>query len=219
MPLLRRAPLVRVTVDLYPGEQVAVSLEPKPSRWPEHEGSDRLVIPLALAALALHHAEETEVAVVRGRLHEAARALARGREGGGAEDLLAAVAGFEIVPAERVGNPRIELLMERSSRGPLPSLAPSAGGVTDVADAAAAAFAVCLAPRSAELQLAAALAVEGLLGWYSVDNPRRKLTEEAVAFSVRHAASRLAEQGHEPPPELVAAIDERRKIPTMPGEA
>lgn len=197
---------------------MAVTLEPRASRWPAHEGDDRIVIPLAMAALALHHAVETEVAVVRGRLHEVATALARGREGGGAEDLLAAVSGFRIVEPHRVGNPRIELLLERSSRGPLPSLAPSSAEVSQVADGAAAAFAVCLAPRGPDLQLAGALALEGLLGWYSVDNPRRKLTEEAVAFGLRHAAARMAEQGHEAPPEVTAALEERRRIGALPGE-
>ncbi len=84
---------------------------------------------------------------------------------------------------------------------------------------AAAAFAACLAPRGEDVHLAAALALEGLLGWYSVDNPRRKLTEEAVAFAIRHAASRMAEQGHDAPPEVTAALAERRRIDPLPGEA
>jgi hypothetical protein len=217
VPLLRRSPLVRATVDFFPGDEVAVTLEPRASRWPEHEGDDRFVIPLALAALALHHAVETEVAVVRGRLYDAATALAR--QDDETDDLLASVAGYRIVEAHRVGNPRIELLLERSSRGPLPSLAPSAAEVSQVADGATAAFAVCLAPRDPDLRLAGALALEGLLGWYSVDNPRRKLTEEAVAFAIRHAASRMAEQGHGAPPEITAALEERRRIGTLPGEA
>lgn len=205
-------------MDLFPGDEVAVTLEPRASRWPAHEGDDRVVIPLAMAALALHHAVETEVAVVRGRLYDLATALARGREDGAAEDLLASLSGHRIVEPHRVGNPRIELLLERSSRGPLPSLAPSAAGVDQVADGAAAAAAVCLAPLGPDLPLAAALALEGLLGWYSVDNPRRKLTEEAVAFGLRHAAARVAEQGHGVPPEVTAALEERRRIGRLPGE-
>ena len=205
-------------MDLFPGDEVAVTLEPRASRWPAHEGDDRVVVPLAMAALALHHAVETEVAVVRGRLYDLATALARGREDGTAEELLASLSGHRIVEPHRVGNPRIELLLERSSRGPLPSLAPSAAGVGQVADGAAAAAAVCLAPLGPELPLAAALALEGLLGWYSVDNPRRKLTEEAVTFGLRHAAARMAERGHGVPPEVTAALEERRRIGRLPGE-
>lgn len=219
MPLLRRAPLLRATVDLFPDREVAVTLEPHRSRWPAHEGGDRVVTPLALAALALHHAVETEIPAVRERLYDAATVLAHAREDDDPEELVLTASGLRVTPADRVGNPRIELLLERSSRGPLPSLAPSRAEVTDVADAAAAAVPVCLAGRGPGLLLASALAFEGVLGWYSVDNPRRKLTEEAVAFGVRHAAARLAERGHDVPPEVAAAVEERHRIPAMPGEA
>ena len=219
MPLLRRAPLVRVTVDLFPDREVAITLEPHRSRWPGHEGDDRFVAPLALAALSLHHAVETEIPAVRERLYEAATAISGGRDGDDAHALARAASGLNVVPSTRVGNPRIELLLERSSRGPVPSLAPSPADVTDVADAAGAAVPVCLDGRGPGVLLAAALALEGVLGWYGVDNPRRKLTEEAVAFGLRHAAARMAEGGHVVPSEVTAAIEERRRISTMPGEA
>ncbi len=220
MPLLRRPPLVRTTVDLHPDDRVAVSLEPKRSRWPDREGSDRLAIPLGFAALALAGAQETDFVVVLERLRDAAEALARGREGGGAEDLLAAVSGFEIVAADRVGDPRVEVEFQRSSRGPIPALVPGRTAPPSpiaIADAATAAFAVCLAPRSADVQLASALAVEGLFGWHRPGNARRRLPEEAVAYALRYAEGRLGEEGHTPPPELSAAIEERRKIPTAYG--
>lgn len=220
MPLLQRAPLVRVTVDIFPDDSVAVSLEPKRSRWPAHEGPDRLVIPLGFAALALTRAEGSDVAVVQQRLRDAAEALARGREGGGAEDLLSAVSGFEIVPAERVGDPRVEVELRRSSRGPIPALTEGRAAAPQpiaIADAATAAFAVCLAPRAADVQLASALAIEGLVGWNQPGNRRRRLPEEAVAYALRYAETRLGEQGHAPPAELSTAIEERRKIPGVYG--
>ena len=86
-----------------------------------------------------------------------------------------------------------------------------------MADAATAALAVCLAPREADVQLASALAVEGLFGWQRPGNSRRRLPEEAVAYALRYAEIRLAERGHEPPPELSAAIEERRRIPPVTG--
>ncbi len=216
MPLLQKSPLVRITVDIFPDERVAVSLEPKRSRWPEHEGPDRLAIPLGFAALALARAEGEDLEIVQRRLRDAAEALARGREGGGAEDLLSAVSGFEIVAADRVGNPRIEVELRKSSRGPIPGLVAGRTAPPSpvaIADAATATFAVCLAPRAPEVQLASALAIEGIFGWHRPANTRRRLPEEAVAFALRYAETRLAEQGHTPPAELITALDERRKIP------
>ena len=216
MPLLQKAPLVRITVDIFPDDRVAVSLEPKRSRWPEHEGPDRLGIPLGFAALALARAEGEDLEIVQRRLRDAAEALARGREGGGAEDLLASVSGFEIVAADRVGNPRIEVELRKSSRGPIPGLVAGRAAPPSpvaIADAATATFAVCLAPRAPEVQLASALAIEGIFGWHRPANTRRRLPEEAVAFALRYAETRLVEQGHTPPAELFTALDERRKIP------
>ena len=216
MPLLQKAPLVRITVDIFPDDRVAVSLEPKRSRWPEHEGPDRLAIPLGFAALALARAEGEDLEIVQRRLRDAAEALARGRVGGGAEDLLSSVSGFEIVAADRVGNPRIEVELRKSSRGPIPGLVAGRAAPPSpvaIADAATATFAVCLAPRAPEVQLTSALAIEGIFGWHRPANTRRRLPEEAVAFALRYAETRLAEQGHAPPAELVTALDERRRIP------
>lgn len=219
-PLLQRAPLVRVTVNIFPDDRVAVSLEPRRGRWPVHEGPDRLTIPLGFAALALARAEGDDLGIVRRRLRDAAEALARGREGGGAEDLLSSVSGFEIVPADRVGNPRVEVELRKSSRGPIPELVTGRAAPPSpvaIADAATAAFAVCLAPRAPDTQLASALAIEGIFGWHRPANTRRRLPEEAVAHALRYAETRLAEQGHAPPAELVTALEERQKIPGIRG--
>jgi len=77
MPLLRRSPLIRTTVDLYPGGRVAVAVEPAPSRWPEREGVDRLVVPRY--RVADPNLQPPQQAIAYALRHSAARLSEEGR--------------------------------------------------------------------------------------------------------------------------------------------
>ncbi len=216
--LLRRVPLVRTTVHFHPDGRVAVVIEPAPSRWPGHEGPDRLVVPLGLAALALARADGALIGVVRDRLHHAARAVAQ-EQAGGAEGLLRAASGLEPADAERPGDPRVVVQLIRSALGPVPTLGRAHHGSLTLVAAAAATLASCLVPVDSHVRLASALAIEGLLGWYRIADPHLQPPQQAIAYSLRHAAARLSEEGRSIPIELATAIEEHRKIAPMAGGA
>jgi inactivated superfamily I helicase len=220
MPLLRRGPLVTTTIALYGGSRAAVSFDPAPERWPEHEGSDRLAIPLGLAALALARADETVARRVRPRLMGVAAALA-GDEASSAdaESRTEAVAGLALVEPEGPGQPRIVLKLTRSPVGPVPSLGRAAPSPLAVAAAAAAVIAAFLGEADGDLRLASALTLEGVLGWYREADPHFQPPQQAVAYSLRYAASRLEEAARPVPADLTRSVAEHRRITPMAGGA
>ena len=196
MVFLRRTPLVRTTIDLYEGSRVAVALLPAPGRWPEREGSDRFVIPLGIAAMALARAEQAVLDRLRARLRATAAALADPHLSAvAADDWHERVSGLRLVESDGPGSPRIVAQLVKSALGPVPTVGRAAPGALALGAAAAAGLAVCLEGASADTRLAAALALEGLLGWYHEAHPHLQPPQQALAYSLRHADSPLIESG------------------------
>ena len=217
-PFLRRTPLVTTTIDLYGRDHASVAFEPAPGRWPGHESTDRLVVPLGIAALALARADESAMGPVQGRLHHAAGAicdpaLATQVPSG----LSLAVSGRAMGAPEGADTLRIAARLVKSGLGPIPSIGLSSYGSVSLADAAAAVLAMALVPAGMDVRLSAALSLEGLLGWYRIADPHLQAPQQAVAYALRHAVARLTEEGHPVPAELRTAVDEHRKISPMAG--
>ena len=157
---------------------------------------------------------------LRARLRAAARAAADDDPHGHDEaEWCAAVAGLELVEAGGPGRPRVAAQLVKSALGPVPTIGRAAPGALSLGSAAAAALAVCSHSVGSGGRLACALALEGLLGWYHEADPHLQPPQQAVAYSLRHAAARLDEAGRASPPELVRAIEEHRKISPMAGGA
>lgn len=191
---------------------------PAPGRWPGREPEDWLVVPLGFAALALARSEAAAFESIRNRVQASAASVA-------STDPLEvdwpawsfAVAGLQVIDAEGPGGPRIEVQLVRSAVGPVPTLGRAAPAASALAIAAAATLAVCAHPVSAAGRLATALALEGLVGWYRQADPHLQPPQQAVAYSLRHAAARMNEVGRSSPPELVAAVKEHRTLTPMAG--
>lgn len=221
MSLLRRGPLVTATVDVYDRRGAAVTIVPGPKRWPEHEASDRLVVPLGIAALALARAQDAVMGSVQDRLRHAATAIVDAAlVGESLSTFFAATSGLEFVEArDERGSPHIEARLVRSAVGPIPTVGRTAHPSPTLALAGAAALAVCLVRVPPATRLAAALSIEGLLGWYKVADPHLQPPQQAVAYSLRHAVARLSEEGRLVPDALSAAVKANRKITPMAGGA
>lgn len=219
MALLKRTPLVTTTIDLYEGSRVAVALLPTPGRWPEREGSDRLVIPLGIAAMALARAEEAILGRLRNRLRSAAAALADPEPRPVADGWYERVSGMSLVECEGPGRPRIAAQLVRSRLGPIPTVGRAAPGALALGAAASAALAVCMERSEPDSRLGAALVLEGLLGWYREADPHLQPPQQALAYALRHAAARLVEADRIPPADLVRAIEEHRRLEPMAGGA
>lgn len=219
-PLLRRTPLMRTTVEFYGHDRASVSLVPAPKRWPDHEGADRLVVPLGIAALALARAEGAVMASVRDRLRHAAGAITDPDLAlETTPTLFAAVSGLRLAENGEASEMRVVAQLVRSALGPVPTIGRSSYGSLTLANAAAATLAFSLAPLGSDVRLAAALSLEGLLGWYSVADPHLQPPQQAIAYSLRHAVARLSEEGRNVPRDLEIATDEHRKISPMAGGA
>jgi len=221
MALFRRRPLVRATVDLYGGSRAALRLEPAPSRWPEQEVSDRLTAGLGLAALALARAGDSVSARVRSHVMRLAAELSEQRSDAddGPGDWAEGVAGVAIVESEEIGQPRIELQIVSSAVGPVPTVGRASPASLTLAAAAGVVLAASLEEDEGELRLAAALALEGLLGWYREVDPHLQPPQQALAYAFRYAASRLEEAGRTVPPGLGSAVAAHRRISPMAGGA
>lgn len=218
MPLLRRPPLVTTTVDLVPAGRAAVSVVPAPSRWPRREGSDRLVVPLGFAALALARADQAVFERVQSRLRHAASAIAEAASQDPGR-LVVEVSGLLLDGASEPGKPRIVVHLVRSAVGPVPKTARRSPGSVALAAGGTAVLGWCLAPMGRDVRLSAALALEGLLGWYRAADPHLQPPQQAIAYALRHAGARLEEEGRPVPAALSAAIEEHRKIAPMAGGA
>ena len=220
MPFLRRAPLGITTIDLYEGSRAAVTITPDPKRWPEHEETDRLVAPLGLAALALARASDASIEMVRDRLRRVAGAIADpSLAEEPASTLCIAVSGLEMAEPDGPGETRIRAKLVTSAVGPILTIGRASHGSPTLASAGAAAFAVSLAPVGLDVRLAAALSLEGLLGWFAVADPQLQPPQQAIAYALRHAAARLTEAGRPAPVALAVAVREHRKISPMAGGA
>lgn len=202
-----------MTIDLYGGSHAAVEIEPAPGRWPEHEGADRISLPVALAGLALARAEAAAASRVRARLM--ALGLAIAAEPG--DGWTRAVAGATLVPGEGPGDPRIVVQTVRSAVGPVPTLGRALPSSLALSAASAAAAAACLEGRDHNARLGAALAVEGLLGWYRLADPNLQPPQQALAYALHYAAARLEEAGREVPADLAEAVAAHRQLSPMAG--
>lgn len=216
MALLGRKPLVETTVDFDASGCVAVTFAPAPGRWPERERVDRLVMPAGIAALALARAADA----VFDRVHAALRRIATtvaSLPTDDPEERVGAMTGLRLEPLIMTPERRVVVQLLKSRLGPVPTTGSAGHPSTLLAIAAGAALAVSTAPSPAEVRLAAALTLEGLLGWYREADPYLQPPQQAVAFALRHADARLAEQGRPSPASLAAAIDEQRKVEPMAG--
>lgn len=220
MTFLRRAPLVSTTVDLHEGSGVAVTITPAGGRWPGHEEADRLVVPLGLAAIALARAQDHAIGPVREHLRQAAAAIV---DADLADELpatlLIAVSGLHHADAGGPGVTRIVVKLVRSPVGPVPTMNRQGHAAPVLVRAAAAVLAVALTPCDADIRLAAALSLEGLLGWYREADPQLQPPQQAIAYALRHAEARLAEEGRAVPAALATAVHEHRKLSPMAGGA
>ena len=213
MALLRRTPLFRTTIDFGPDGQVAVSFEPAAGRWPAQEACDRLMVPAAIAALALARASE----VTFERVHEHLRRVSQAVATVATDDpweRCRAVAGLQLAPAVGSPNPRVSVQMVKSALGPVPTIGRTRHSSTILAGASAAALAVSSSETTGEARLACALTFEGLLGWYlrrgeRVHQPHRPLRVGEHGGKTFDQAA-LADDQHDPL--RVAAVPPERAL-------
>jgi hypothetical protein len=170
--------------------------------------------------MALARAEQSVLDRLRARLRAAAAALADPDSWAAAADgWHERVSGLRLVEPDGPGQPRIVAQLVKSALGPVPTVGRAAPGSLALGAAAAAGLAVCLEGAAADTRLAAALALEGLLGWYHVADPHLQPPQQALAYSLRHADSRLIEAGRTPPADLTSAVEEHRRLEPMAGGA
>lgn len=216
LPLMRRRPLFVLTVVFLPGKGVVVDFAPAESRWPESEDVDRLVVPLALAAVALSRATDEAFEGLRSLLRRVAQTIAtRAME---PPDLVRELTGLELrPPTVATDGTSVVMQLVRSPIGPVPSLGRSSHPASLLGRASVAALGVALARSDAGSRLSAALTIEGLLGWYTQADPQLQPPQQALAYALRHARARLEETNRTGPPALLSAISEHRKINPMAG--
>ena len=76
-------------------------------------------------------------------------------------------------------------------------------------------MAASLGEADGDVRLAAALTLEGVLGWYREADPHLRPPQQAVAYSLRYAVSRLEEAARPVPTDLERAVGEHRRINPM----
>jgi len=210
--------LVRASIGLTAEEWAQVRLEPAPGRWPGHAASDRLSLAGGAAALALRGSASDEL---RGVVRQAAVWIAAIRIVGAARDGLrwddpAWEFPVTLAPDSDSEGASTTVELHRSRIGPVPRLARGGGPPLTLAlPALMLAIAVEQAP---EERTAAALVLEGVLGWDRHDAGLQP-AQQAVAYALRYAAARLDEAGREPPEALREAIAAQRTVTPMAGGA
>ena len=176
------------------------------------------MVPLGLAAIALSRASEDAMGSVRAQLRHAAAAIADPElDGEEPATLYIAVSGLRLAEPGESGGTRVAAQLVRSALGPVPTLGRSSPPPALVANAATAALAAALEPVGMGVRLAAALALEGLLGWYEIADPHLQPPQQAIAYALRHAVARLEEQGRTAPEALAEAVRRQRRISPMAG--
>jgi hypothetical protein len=212
--------LVRASIGLTADECAQVRLEPAPGRWPGHAASDRLSLAGGAAALALRGSASEEV---RGVVRQAALWTASARITGRPDDGLRwddPAWGFPVGPAAE-GEPAVACTvveLHRSRVGPVPRLARGAGPPLALAVAVPALMLAIAVEQAPEERTAAALVLEGVLGWDRHDAGLQP-AQQAVAYALRYAAARLEEAGRPAPPALREAIAAQRTVTPMAGGA
>jgi len=216
MALFRRSPLLETRVDIDPVGRVVVAFAPEPGRWPHHEAVDRLVLPAGIAALALSRAGEASFDPVHAALRRFATAIATDPSNGEAE-MVHAMTGLDLVDVVEAPASRVVVQLVRSRLGPVPTTGRAGHAPALLATAAGVVLGVSGAAAPSDARLAAALTLEGLLGWYRVADPHLQPPQQAVAYALRHADARMAERGRPSPRPLAVAVAEQRKIEPMAG--
>lgn len=210
----RSRPLLTATIDLYGGSTGAVVLRPRRSRWPEHEGPDRLLLPVWLAALTLAETSRSLAQRVHHRLMEVGKAVVDVEP-----DPLSprawseAVAGRELVAPEGEGWPRVVVRVVESVDGPVPTRAARAVQPLTLAAATAAVAGVALDGAERGVRLSAAIAIEGLLSWHRRDAAAHGSLARGCAEAVTYSIARLDEAGSPIPEHL--ALAEAASGPTV----
>jgi hypothetical protein len=210
----RQRPAIGLRVDLYGGSAVAVDIQPVGDRWPEHEQPDRLSLPVCLAALTLKSTDRSLRPRIRHLLMGTAAALVElDPLEPSSTSWAERVAGRRIIAETTAGQPRIVArLMEGRDgiaiqvRGPAPtSLA--------LASCTAAVAGVALSATAADLHLAAALALEGVLVFFGRRESTRASLQTAACQGFGYALDRLFDAGRPAPGVLVQAAAAGRCTP------
>lgn len=203
---LGRRPLLTAVVDLHGGSAASVRLIPSPTRWPEHEGADRLALPVWFAALTLANTTGSLSARIRHRVMALAAALAGSETSSGDGPTWPEfVAGRRLLPPAHEGQPRVTVRLTRASRL-RPTVVGDVPSPLSLAAATAAAAGISLEGHGESGRMAAALALECLLIRHREEGIRDASAAEAVGTSLRYALNRLEEAGRPVPADLAVAV-------------
>jgi hypothetical protein len=201
--LRRRGTQVGATIDLYTGGRAAVEFEAPPGRWPEHEMADRLSLVVAIPAIAMNAIEDSGAEWLRERLRRIAVILSSpDSEGPGVPE-----PEVIVVTSDGPGDLRITLRLLRSATGPSPSLGGHGVGVQSLALAAEAVALVGFDAAPADVRLAAALSLEGILAWFH-DGTGHRPEAQAMAYALAYAVARFEGAGRPVPAALLTAVEE-----------
>lgn len=195
--------MVRVQVDLYGGSAMAVAIEPVRHRWPEREELDRLSLPICLAALTLRTTATSLKPRVRRLLMRTAAAIVEPAPPSATEGWWTeAVAGRRMTPEASPGQPRIDARLLEGRDGMLAQVRGGAPTSLALASCTAAVAGVALDETPADLQLAAALALEGVLVWFGLRESHRATLQTAANEAFAYALDRLVDADRIPPDAL-----------------
>lgn len=172
-------------------------------RWPEDEGTDRLALPVWLAALTLESASGPVLARIRHCVMELASTIAAADDSaGGALTWSEAVAGRQLIRLDEPGQPRIVVTLGHTATRPAPTVAGPAPSPTSLAAATAAAASVALIDCDHMERLSVALALEGLLIRHREARCAAWSAAEAVGASLQYAQYRLEDVDRPIPSDL-----------------
>jgi hypothetical protein len=195
----RRGFLAGATVDLYTGGRAAVTFDAPPGRWPEHEAADRLLLVVALPAIAMNAVEPSGVNWLQGRLRQVALMLSAPSDAVYEPEVV-------VVTAAGPGDLRVELRLTQSPVGPSPSLVDRSVGIQSLALAMEAVALVGFEGAPADERLAAALAIEGVLAWFYDASPGHRPPAQAMGYALAYAAARFEGVGRPAPAALTEAV-------------
>jgi hypothetical protein len=208
----RRRPVVVARIDLYGGSSVAVRLEPCPGRWPDSETLDRLSFPVCFVAATLRSTSRTLVPRVRHQMMRLATGLVEPPPAADAgESWAERVAGRRFVARTDPGQPGVTARLLEARDG-LVAQIKGAPTVLALTSATAALAAAALVKTGVDVHLSAALAIEGVLMWFSQPEARRSSAQRATVEGFRYALRRFEDADRPAPPALRLAIAGHREM-------
>jgi hypothetical protein len=214
----RRAPLVSATIRLL-ADRARVRIEPEAGRWPEHAPEDRLTLGAGCAALTLSRMPDALLRDGRAALARAAASLA----GPEPDPRGSGLPAFPLLEADEPSADRpdaeVTIALLRSAAGPVPSLGRPPPRAADLLAATLGLLLALGLQEGTEERLAAALSLEGLLGWYAAADPGFQPPQQALAYALRHAEGRLEEAGRPVPSGLRIASAAQVVMRPMAGGA